>query len=202
MRRLRVLPLRERPDAISQSDTPLNTLQKMNLTTKALSIAAAIFYAAIAASCGSKTANTDEASATATPVEQTVAAAVDTVTVLTDDSLLRPGMKVDMLTVVDFNATWCGPCKKLNEPMRKAAAMYAGKVRFYSADVDVLTATDEAFGINKSVPVVTLLLPDGSVKKYATLEPFISSDELKKSDKEQAEQIIFDNLAVIIDENL
>lgn len=128
--------------------------------------------------------------------------AVDTVTVLTDDSLLRPGMKTEMPTIIDFNAPWCGPCKKLDAPMRKAAATFAGKARFYSANVDVLTATDEAFGINKSVPVVVVMMPDGSVKKYATLAPFISADELKNSDKAQAEQIIFDNLVVIITENL
>lgn len=164
-------------------------------------ISAAILCAAAAASCGSKPAPAEE---TAAPEETTVqpALAADSVIALTDDSLLRPGMKTDMLTVVDFNAPWCGPCKKLDGPMRKAASAYAGKVRFYSVNVDELTATDQAFGINKSVPVVVLMLPDGSIKKYATLAPFISSDQLKDSDKDQAEQIIFDNLVVIIDENL
>lgn len=177
----------------------------MKSTTKALLACAAIIFASAVTSCSSKSENAaaDNAQATeeAQPAEQP-AAAEGEVIALTDDSLLRPDMKVDALTVVDFNAPWCGPCKKLDEPMRKAAAQYAGKVRFYSVDVDALTATDEAFGINKNVPVVALILPDGNVKKYATLAPFISSEELKNSDKEQAEKIIFDNLVVLIDENL
>lgn len=172
----------------------------MTFTTKTFLSAALIALAAMAASCGSKS-QPAETPAEEAPTVQTAAAA-DTVTILTDDSILRPDMKVDALTVIDFNAPWCGPCKKLDEPMRKAAATYAGKVNFYSVNVDALPATDEAFGISKNVPVVVLLLPDGTVKKYATLEPFISSDELKNSDKEQAEKIIFDNLIVIIDENL
>lgn len=164
-------------------------------------IAAAVAAAATAASCGQKSTATEEGAPADAPVELT-AVAPDTVTVLTDDNLLRPDTKVDALTVIDFNAPWCGPCKKLDEPMRKAAATYAGKVRFYSVNVDALTATDEAFEINRNVPVVVLMTPDGAVKKYATLEPFISTDQLKDSDKEQAEKIIFDNLVVIIDENL
>ncbi len=169
----------------------------MRLTNKAILIAAAITSAATVMSCGSKASNDGDTAETMNLTE-----AVDTVTVLTDDSLLRPGMKTEMPTIIDFNAPWCGPCKKLDAPMRKAAATFAGKARFYSANVDVLTATDEAFGINKSVPVVVVMMPDGSVKKYATLAPFISADELKNSDKAQAEQIIFDNLVVIITENL
>ncbi len=173
----------------------------MKLNSKAIIIAAALISAASAASCGSKATTTEEGAPAQAPIEQ-AAAAIDTVTVLTDDNLLRPDTKVDVLTVIDFNAPWCGPCKKLDEPMRKAAATYAGKVRFYSANVDALTATDDAFDINRNVPVVALIKTDGTVNKYATLEPFISADQLKTNDKDQVEQIIFDNLVVIIEENL
>ncbi|MCM1451853.1 MAG: thioredoxin family protein [Clostridium sp.] len=171
----------------------------MRFTTKAI-LMAALISAMSVASCGTKNAAAAEDAAPASA--EAAEAVADTVAILADDALLRPGMKADILTVVDFNAPWCGPCKKLDEPMKKAAAMYGGRVKFYSANVDELTATDEAFGINKNVPVVALILPDGSVKKYETLSPFISSDELKNSDKDQAEKIIFDNLVVIIDENL
>lgn len=172
----------------------------MKFALKFLSIAAAALAVCSVASCGSSDKKaTEEGAPAEAPI---ITASPDTVTVLTDDELLRPGQKVTDLTVIDFNAPWCGPCKKLDEPMRMAAKQYAGKVHFYSANVDALPLTDQAFEINKSVPVVVLLLPEGTTKKYATLEPFISKDELKDASIEQVTETIFKNLIVIIDENL
>lgn len=38
--------------------------------------------------------------------------------------------------VVDFNATWCGPCRMLAPILEELAAEYEGKVDFFSIDVD------------------------------------------------------------------
>lgn len=38
--------------------------------------------------------------------------------------------------VVDFNATWCGPCRKLAPILDELAKQFKGKVDFYSVDVD------------------------------------------------------------------
>ena len=45
------------------------------------------------------------------------------------ETLARPA-------VVDFNATWCGPCRQLAPILEELAKEYAGKVDFYSIDVD------------------------------------------------------------------
>ena len=38
--------------------------------------------------------------------------------------------------VVDFNATWCGPCKMMAPVLEELSAEYDGKVSFYAIDVD------------------------------------------------------------------
>lgn len=38
--------------------------------------------------------------------------------------------------VIDFHATWCGPCKTIAPIMEKLAKAYNGKVDFYKVDID------------------------------------------------------------------
>ena len=43
----------------------------------------------------------------------------------------------EKLTIIDFNATWCGPCKAFAPIFEEAAKDYAGKVKFIAVDVDL-----------------------------------------------------------------
>lgn len=55
--------------------------------------------------------------------------------------------------VVDFSATWCGPCKALAPLIDKLAAAYAGKAKVFAVDVDKANALATKFGI-RGVPTV------------------------------------------------
>lgn len=66
----------------------------------------------------------------------------------------------DKPVVVDFFATWCGPCKKLSPILDKVAAKYKGKIDVYKVDVDKEGALAGTFGIT-SIPTLLTVSKDG-----------------------------------------
>jgi len=69
----------------------------------------------------------------------------------------------DRLTLVDFGAEWCGPCKKLHPIMSKLAEEYDGRIKVVEVDVGVSPQTAMKFGIT-SVPQL-LFFKDGIVRE-------------------------------------
>jgi len=69
----------------------------------------------------------------------------------------------DKLTLVDFGATWCGPCKKLHPVMDELAAEYAERIRVFEVDVGESPQTAMKFGVT-SVPQL-LFFQGGKVKE-------------------------------------
>ena len=63
--------------------------------------------------------------------------------------------------VIDFSATWCGPCKKIAPSIAELAEEYAGKVNIGKCDVDENDALTSKFGI-RNVPTV-LFIKNGEV---------------------------------------
>lgn len=61
------------------------------------------------------------------------------------------------VAVVDFNATWCGPCKMLAPVLEQVSEEAAGKGwKFFSVDVDKNEGLATKFGI-MAVPTVFIL---------------------------------------------
>ena len=61
--------------------------------------------------------------------------------------------------VVDFNATWCGPCRMLGPVLEQISEEMAGEVEFYGVDVDENSSLAAQYGV-MSVPTV-ILFKDG-----------------------------------------
>ncbi len=61
--------------------------------------------------------------------------------------------------LVDFMATWCGPCKMIAPILDQVAAEYADRLRIVKVDVDDCQATAAKYGI-RGVPTL-MLFKDG-----------------------------------------
>lgn len=74
-------------------------------------------------------------------------------------------LEADGPVLVDFSATWCGPCKRLEPLVREIAADYDGRLTVVKVDVDRAPATAARFAV-LSVPTV-VLFHKGEVKGQA-----------------------------------
>ena len=62
-------------------------------------------------------------------------------------------VKKAAVAVVDFNATWCGPCKMMAPVLDQAAEQLADKIEFFALDVDDNRELAAQFGI-MSIPTL------------------------------------------------
>ena len=76
----------------------------------------------------------------------------------------------NQLTLVDFYATWCGPCRRLAPVLEELAVEYKGKVEFYSIDVDKNKPLAQAFQV-RSIPMLLLCPVEGEPQAIVGLYP-------------------------------
>ena len=62
---------------------------------------------------------------------------------------------VEAVVVVDFFATWCGPCKMLAPVFQEVANEFEGKVKFYKIDIDESLDIARQFSVS-TVPTVII----------------------------------------------
>ena len=104
--------------------------------------------------------------------------------------------------LVDFWATWCGPCKVIGPILEKLEADYAGRFKLVKIDSDQEQQLAAAFGI-RSIPTCILLmngqpvdgfmgaLPEGKVREFLDkhLPP---AQELPDEDLEAEDEVPLD----------
>ncbi|MFJ8063252.1 MULTISPECIES: thioredoxin [Psychrobacillus] len=74
------------------------------------------------------------------------------------------------LVLVDFWATWCGPCKMIAPVLEEMDAEMSDKVKIVKVDVDENQATASQFGI-MSIPTLVLFKDGQPVDKAVGFQP-------------------------------
>ena len=74
------------------------------------------------------------------------------------------------VALVDFSATWCGPCRLLAPVVESVSEKLGDKVSFYNVDVDDAPELAMKYGIN-SVPCLILLKNGEAVDQSVGFRP-------------------------------
>jgi len=80
---------------------------------------------------------------------------------LTDSQFEDEVIKSDIPVLIDFWATWCGPCRMIAPIVEELANLYDGKAKICKLDVDNNQQTAMKFGI-RSIPTI-LIFKGGEV---------------------------------------
>ena len=80
---------------------------------------------------------------------------------ITDASFEEVVLKSDKPVLVDFWATWCGPCRMLGPVIEEIATEYEGRVVVGKVDVDSNQDYAAKYGV-RNIPTV-LVFKDGEV---------------------------------------
>lgn len=81
---------------------------------------------------------------------------------ITDENFDEEVTKSDKPVLIDFWATWCGPCKMIAPIVEELVDEYEGKAKIGKLDVDNNQQTAIKFGV-RSIPTI-LIFKDGKLK--------------------------------------
>ena len=84
--------------------------------------------------------------------------------VITENNFEQEVLKSDIPCIVDFWATWCGPCRMLGPVLTEIAKANEGKLKVCKVNVDEEPALAQQFGV-MSIPLVILFKGGQAVKQ-------------------------------------
>jgi thioredoxin 1 len=88
----------------------------------------------------------------------------------TDSNFKQEVLDSDKLTVVDFWAEWCGPCRAIGPVIEELAKEYDGKINIGKVNVDQNPQLSINYGIT-SIPAILFLKGGQVVDKLVGAQP-------------------------------
>jgi thioredoxin 1 len=103
--------------------------------------------------------------------------ASDAILEVTDANFDQEVLKSEQPVLIDFWATWCGPCRALAPVVDEIAKSYQGKVKVAKMDVDRNTATPQRYGV-RGIPTL-LVFKGGQVQEQ--IVGFVPKETIEKA---------------------
>lgn len=163
----------------------------MNKVTKYLAL---LLFSALAVSCGANTGNQAQAENNHSVSNTEIKKEKNMKTIhLTKEEFLKKVVDFegnpnewkylgDKPALIDFYASWCGPCKTIAPILEELAAEYEGQIYIYKVDTEAEQELAAAFGI-RSIPTLLFAPMTGN--------PQIAQGALPKANLKQAiEQVL------------
>ncbi|HBA53037.1 thioredoxin [Syntrophorhabdus aromaticivorans] len=98
---------------------------------------------------------------------------------VTDSDFTKEVMESTIPVVVDFWATWCGPCQAMGPVIDAVAGEYAGKVKVLKMNVDENPGTPMKYGV-RGIPTLILFNKGEVVDRLIGAQPKASVENLLK----------------------
>ena len=90
-------------------------------------------------------------------------------TALNDDNFAAEVLESDVPVLVDFYATWCGPCKALEPVVAKIAGEYEGKLKVGKLNIDEAPGVPSQFAV-RAVPTMVFFKGGQAVETLVGLK--------------------------------
>ena len=97
-------------------------------------------------------------------------------TVITKENFEEEVLKSEVPVILDFWATWCGPCRMIAPELQKLDAEENGKIKIGKINVDEQEYLAVKFGIEV---IPTLVLIDGGEEKKR-VSGYFSANDIKE----------------------
>ena len=92
-----------------------------------------------------------------------------------DEEVLKSAVPV----IVDFWATWCGPCQIMGPVIDALAGEYEGRVRIMKLNVDENPQTPAQYGV-RGIPTLIVFKGGAEVQRIVGAQPKGNVDEVLK----------------------
>ena len=79
-------------------------------------------------------------------------------------------LKSPIPVIVDFTATWCGPCKMLDPVVTQLSQEWDGKAKFFKLDVDDNSHITMQYGV-MGVPTLILFVSGEPAQRLSGYQP-------------------------------
>ena len=83
---------------------------------------------------------------------------------INDNNFKQLVLEAENIVLVDFNAQWCGPCRKLAPILEQIQNEFAQDIKIVKMDVDKNVATPKEYGV-ATLPAL-LIFKESEVKEF------------------------------------